>query len=176
MHPVHDNYILVSCDNQLRLIDIVTETTIKVYSAREIADGVSPIPHKTLGHYHVNDHLLSFPTQTRIEGQFSPYGTFIYSGTSDTRAFLTSRKRNSLLPGDDPSEDDDVASGTTAPKASGVYIWRVHTGRLERSEMRALENSSGGRVGVGVCKWYVGCCWFGYVRLWSCGNDPHFFG
>ncbi|KAJ3054029.1 hypothetical protein HK097_002811 [Rhizophlyctis rosea] len=131
VHPVHDNYILVSCDNQLRLIDIVTETTIKVYSAREIADG------------------------TRIEGQFSPFGTFIYSGTSDTRAFLTSRKRNSLLPGDDPSEDDDIANGTTAPKATGVYIWRVHTGRLERSEMRALESSSGGRIGVGVCKWIV---------------------
>ncbi|KAJ3037145.1 hypothetical protein HDV00_002027 [Rhizophlyctis rosea] len=139
VHPVYDNYVLVSSDNQLRLIDIVTETTLKTFSAREISDG------------------------TRIEGQFSPGGTFVFSGTSDTRAFLT-RGRRAGLGGEDDGGDGEDEGGSSGVgggvgKATGVYVWRVHTGRLERSEMRALEESAGGsgwgRVGVGVCKWII---------------------
>ncbi|TPX66090.1 hypothetical protein SpCBS45565_g04738 [Spizellomyces sp. 'palustris'] len=60
-HPIHDTYILLSCDNQLRLFNLLTETTVKVYQARDIPNGV------------------------RVEGQFSPCGAWVYCGTCDIR-------------------------------------------------------------------------------------------
>ncbi|KAJ3299443.1 hypothetical protein HK104_008949 [Borealophlyctis nickersoniae] len=145
-HPIYDNYVLLSCDNQVRLIELTTEATVKVYSAREIPDG------------------------TRIEGQFSPHGTFIYSGTSDSRAFSTRRnssRRGSMEDdsgGGDRTEGGGAGSaGVGGPMAAGVFVWRVHTGRLEKVEMRAMEESGiGGVDGVGVgrspvsvCKWII---------------------
>ncbi|TPX55642.1 hypothetical protein PhCBS80983_g05170 [Powellomyces hirtus] len=60
-HPVHDSYILISCDNQLRLLNLITETTVKIYQSRDIPNGV------------------------RVEGQFSPCGGWVYCGTWDVR-------------------------------------------------------------------------------------------
>ena len=40
-HPLFDNYVLMSCDNQLRLFDLATETTIKVFATRHIESGVN---------------------------------------------------------------------------------------------------------------------------------------
>ncbi|KAJ3087475.1 hypothetical protein HK102_011026, partial [Quaeritorhiza haematococci] len=53
-------------DNQLRLIDLSSQMVLRVYSARQISPG------------------------TRIEGHFSPCGTFVYAGTWDIRAFASS--------------------------------------------------------------------------------------
>ncbi|KAJ3326102.1 hypothetical protein HDU76_013013 [Blyttiomyces sp. JEL0837] len=174
-HPLYDNYVILSCDNQLRLFDLASETMLKVYSARELGSG------------------------TRIEGHFSPCGTFVYAGSWDTRNFAVAKQANrkvsvAALKANGPSESV-VASGSVtttnargevamggngngiasdasglmasvggsssngssaergAPEATGVYIWRVATGYLERSEMKAMVADNGEKKPVAVCKW-----------------------
>ncbi|KAJ3118544.1 hypothetical protein HK100_000587, partial [Physocladia obscura] len=132
-HPVYDNYILISCDNQLRLFDLSSETMLKTYMARAIQSG------------------------TRIEGSFSPCGTFVYSGTCDTRSLssnsLANRRTstttttsllspNSLDSRKGVDSDNRLGSAAASMDARGVYIWRVATGKLEVSEMRAMEGGS----------------------------------
>ncbi|KXS17027.1 WD40 repeat-like protein [Gonapodya prolifera JEL478] len=146
-HPVHDSFALVSCDNQVRLVELAGMTTLKVYNAREIGPG------------------------TRIEAHFSPCGAFIYAGSLDPRTLTQhtpgsqpsntsptysqryglprptlSGPPESVLP---PSETSQYHS----PLGTGVFVWRVHTGKLERVEMMAMETGAGARVGVGACRW-----------------------
>ncbi|KAJ3247744.1 Nucleoporin Nup43 [Chytriomyces hyalinus] len=160
-HPVHSNYILISCDNQLRLFDLVSETMLRTYSTRELSPGM------------------------RIEGNFSPCGTFVYANSCDIRSLPAAthasqqqqaqhqNRRSSIASlshmGDDKSlsmMSNSSSNGTflnglssdfssthvpnpAAPDAKGVYVWRVATGKLEVQEMRAMEY----RVPVTVCKW-----------------------
>ncbi len=44
-HPMYDNYVLLSCDSSLRLIDLSlgNDTTIREYNTREVAAGVITI-------------------------------------------------------------------------------------------------------------------------------------
>ncbi|KAJ3282905.1 hypothetical protein HDU79_009553 [Rhizoclosmatium sp. JEL0117] len=133
-HPLYDNYILIACDNQIRLFDLSSETMLRVFSAREIGAG------------------------TRIEGMFSPCGTFVYSGSCDVRSLAsnTSVRRASGIQSvvDDGKSvgEEGVNSRGTSPDAKGIFIWRVATGKLERSEMRAMESGEK-RIPVTVCKW-----------------------
>ncbi|KAJ3129145.1 hypothetical protein HK098_002386 [Nowakowskiella sp. JEL0407] len=153
-HPNYDNYILISCDNQIRLYDLTTQSLLKVYSARQLGVGL------------------------RIEGKFSPCGNYVYSGTWDIRSFASSPRKP-------PKKPDSVSSlskysnkpwwdGHNDSEATGIYIWKLHTGKLEKNDMRAMEESainasnsvlcSGGdefetgkleKVPVFGCKWYV---------------------
>ncbi|KAJ3230549.1 hypothetical protein HDU81_004426 [Chytriomyces hyalinus] len=160
-HPVYSNYILISCDNQLRLFDLASETMLRTYSTRELSPGI------------------------RIEGNFSPCGTFVYASSCDIRSLPTAthasqqqtqhqNRRSSIASlsshlGDDKSlsmMSNNSSNGTylnglssdfsamhvpnpASPDAKGVYVWRVATGKLEVQEMRAMEY----RVPVTVCKW-----------------------
>ncbi|KAJ1547492.1 hypothetical protein HK096_002665 [Nowakowskiella sp. JEL0078] len=157
-HPLYDNYILISCDNNLRLFDLSSESTLKNYNAREIASGI------------------------RIEGNFSPCGNFVYCGTWDVRSFSsTIKQRHSPKHTERFSPLKDLQSFSQSyvsdpskslwESATGVYVWRLHTGKLERAEMRAMEDSAlaasstvfGGmcsndqahlkKAPVSVCKW-----------------------
>lgn len=40
-HPIHDNYVLISSDNHLRLFDLLSGTTLRVFATRHIEAGVS---------------------------------------------------------------------------------------------------------------------------------------
>jgi hypothetical protein len=39
-HPIHDNYVLISSDNHLRLFDLLSGTTLRVFATRHIETGV----------------------------------------------------------------------------------------------------------------------------------------
>jgi WD40 repeat protein len=62
-HPEHDNFILISSDNRIRLFDLSTESILKTYTCRHINPG------------------------TRITGHFSPCGTYVHSGSWDIKTF-----------------------------------------------------------------------------------------
>ncbi|KAI9338745.1 hypothetical protein BDR26DRAFT_862708 [Obelidium mucronatum] len=136
-HPLYDNYILISCDHQIRLFDLSSETMLRVYTAREVNPG------------------------TRIEGAFSPCGTFVYSGSCDIRSLSSANRRASgILPTmhesatNSSNPNENISNRGSSPEAKGVYVWRVATGKLEISEMRAMESGSGSKRGpVTVCKW-----------------------
>ncbi|KAI8815487.1 hypothetical protein BJ742DRAFT_848322 [Cladochytrium replicatum] len=148
-HPTYDNFVLVSCENQIRLMDLSCETTLRVYSAREISEGV------------------------RIEGQFSPCGNFVYAGTWDIRAFWSTSAQKSPHRQHHNSTENNTASGPSSNgngtqtvnmtgsigtggqqtkwpiwvgsrdvEATGVYIWRLHSGKLERNEMKLMEEAA----------------------------------
>ncbi|KAI9101184.1 WD40-repeat-containing domain protein [Phlyctochytrium arcticum] len=108
-HPLHDTYVLLSCDNQLRLVNLITETTVKVYQSRNIPNGV------------------------RVEGRFSPCGTWVYCGTWDVRG--RGKVRDEV--------EDSVAGGAGG---SGVIVWKAHTGKEEKVDW-------GTNTPVSVCKW-----------------------
>ncbi|KAJ3210754.1 hypothetical protein HDU67_005032 [Dinochytrium kinnereticum] len=135
-HPEYENFVLISCDNQIRLFDLTSETQLRVYTARELGPGV------------------------RVEGNFSPCGTFVYCGSWDLRAYGNSVNRRASLPTVrtdrifSPKGDgqDEKPKERGSPEAQGVYIWRVSTARLERSEMRAMEDASS-RAPVTLCRW-----------------------
>lgn len=69
VHPIYDNFILISCDHQIRLFNLDGETIVKTYNARQIEDGV------------------------RLKALFSPCGNYIYAGPCDTRPGME-RKTN----------------------------------------------------------------------------------
>ncbi|KAJ3012046.1 hypothetical protein HKX48_006515 [Thoreauomyces humboldtii] len=109
-HPVHDAYVLISCDNQLRLVNLLTETTVKIYQSRAI------------------------PTGTRVDGQFSPCGGWVYCGTWDVKGRV--------------KKDRDQSSSSTSRSESGgggIVVWKLHTARADRVESAGVD--------VAVCKW-----------------------
>ncbi|KAI8814355.1 hypothetical protein BJ742DRAFT_333012 [Cladochytrium replicatum] len=63
-HPIFDNFVLVSSENQIWLMHLSCEATLRVYSAREIAEGV------------------------RIEGQFSPCGICVSWNMGHSRVLV----------------------------------------------------------------------------------------
>ncbi|KAI9363040.1 WD40-repeat-containing domain protein [Zopfochytrium polystomum] len=179
-HPLVDQVVLLSCDNQLRMFHLQSETTLRVFSSREL------------------------PSGTRIEGRFSPCGTFVYSGSWDSRTFSSTRSVGAAaaaaaaasaaaaaagggslrlrdaqawgsLGGEtgcspldakgDPGGGGGGGGGGAplygpgsgprgSPEATGVYIWRVATAHLERAEMKAMEEGGGGRkCPVTMCRW-----------------------
>jgi hypothetical protein len=100
-----------------------------------------------------------FYFKVRIQGHFSPCGTFVYSGTWDIRSITSSSpaKRSSIanIKNGSVVSDGDLSSRERgSPEAKGVYIWRVATAQLERVEMRALHNGTI-KMPVTVCRWYV---------------------
>ncbi len=58
-----------------------------------------------------------------MRGQFSPCGTFIYANTNEMRI------------GAQNSTEQD------GEHLSGSLIWRTHTGKLEKREMAAMEET-----------------------------------
>ncbi|KAI8928443.1 hypothetical protein BC831DRAFT_448698 [Entophlyctis helioformis] len=169
VHPVFDNFILLSADNQLRLFDLSTQAFAKTYSARLIENG------------------------TRIRGDFSPCGLFVYAAATDIRQPASRKSRNGAerngyahgmneqsLPApavgsstgplsshglgmDGPSSGAHggaSGSGTSGPN-QGVFVWRLHTGKLEQAEMRAMDVTDGWDhagapvrpCAVHACKW-----------------------
>ncbi|TPX32867.1 hypothetical protein SmJEL517_g04056 [Synchytrium microbalum] len=64
-HPSDSGFVLISCDSQLRLVDLRTGSSSRALAAREIAPG------------------------TRIEARVSPHGTFAYAGGSDMKSFAS---------------------------------------------------------------------------------------
>ncbi|KAJ3276020.1 hypothetical protein HDV01_006190 [Terramyces sp. JEL0728] len=116
-HPLFDNFILISSDHQLRLFDLTTETLVKKYSPR------------------INRQ------DARLEGHFSPQGTFVYSGT------LMDQNGNVI------KEQESF---------TGCSIWKVHSGKLEQRDTDAMEDVGKfefldkeiGKTEVVGCKWY----------------------
>ncbi len=66
----------------------------------------------------------------RIQGKISPCGGYVYAGTWDLRNF-------SMKPID----------------SSGIQVWNLHTGKLEMSNMRAMERNVGVKTAVTSCFW-----------------------
>jgi WD40 repeat protein len=83
-HPHFDNYVLISCDNQLRLFDLTTESTLRIFATRHIEPGI------------------------RIEGKFSPHGNYVYCGIADIRQSSTSRKYPSTKGNTDQSAQNSI--------------------------------------------------------------------
>ncbi|KAJ3320768.1 protein with putative role during mitosis [Boothiomyces sp. JEL0866] len=116
-HPLFDNYILISSDHQLRLFDLTTEACIKKYSPR------------------INRQ------DARLQGHFSPQGTFVYSG--------------SLMDKNGSRIKEQEGEFT------GCSIWKVHSGKLEQKDMDAMEDVGKfefqdkeiGKTEVTSCKW-----------------------
>lgn len=101
LHPSKENFILISSDNRIRLFDIDTETTLMAYTARELSPG------------------------TRIDGRFSPCGSFIYSASYDIRTYSGLKKQR---------KEFDIQRF----EANGVLIWKCKGNKLEKSEMNAM--------------------------------------
>ncbi|KAJ3382740.1 hypothetical protein HDU92_004615 [Lobulomyces angularis] len=121
-HPTYDNYILISCDNQLRLYDLSSETTLRTFSARTLTPGV------------------------RIEGKFSPCGTFVYSNSWDKRSFFYQKAQNNTQLQKNKkknlhSNNANNNNENNFPEFSskGVFIWKVQNSKLEKPEMKAME-------------------------------------
>ncbi|KAJ3164363.1 hypothetical protein HDU88_005461 [Geranomyces variabilis] len=140
-HPVHDSYTLVSCDNQLQLFNLHTESTVKTYQSRSIPHGV------------------------RVEGQFSPCGGWVYCGTWDVKGRVK-KKDNTSSSGTTPAGGTaDLQQQQQQPRkrstgaAGGVVIWKVHTGKSELLDcgddvsacrwVLARQNRRGGGGGTG---------------------------
>ncbi|TPX51095.1 hypothetical protein SeMB42_g01025 [Synchytrium endobioticum] len=64
-HPSDSGFVLISCDAQLRLVDLRSGFSSRAFAAREIAPG------------------------TRIEARVSPFGTFAYAGGTDMKSFAS---------------------------------------------------------------------------------------
>jgi WD40 repeat protein len=141
-HPIQDNFILISSDNRLILFDLKTSTSLKTYCSREILPG------------------------QRIQGDFSPCGNYIYSGCADVKSF-DSRKLHNLASTNSISNanlmnlnnDDDCIDNSERDlnNVSGVFIWKLNTGKLERNSMSLMEESAFykdiGIYPVTLCKW-----------------------
>ncbi|KAI8609073.1 hypothetical protein BC830DRAFT_1152469 [Chytriomyces sp. MP71] len=129
LHPEHSSFLLISCDNELRLFDMSSETMLMKYSTRDISPG------------------------TRVIGNFSPCGTFVYSGCCDMRSLssITQTQRRSSISSDNTFMNDSAVSlnHLGSPHAKGVYVWRVATGKLEATDMRAMQCGEA----VTACKW-----------------------
>ena len=67
IHPVFENFCLISSDHQLRLINMDKNTIVKVYTSNKI--------------------------DFKLKGHFSPYGNYVYAATSDAR-FGATQKSN----------------------------------------------------------------------------------
>ncbi|KAL2918528.1 hypothetical protein HK105_201929 [Polyrhizophydium stewartii] len=136
-HPVFDTFILVSADNQLRLFDLTKQAFVKSYSARLIESG------------------------TRIRGEFSPCGAFVYATASDVRQTTSRRLPAAASFGHDPS--GHTHGGSTGEVAPGIFLWRLHTGKLEQAEMSAMDATDGWDHNgdavrpcpMVVCKWVM---------------------
>ncbi|KAI9209872.1 uncharacterized protein BJ171DRAFT_609331 [Polychytrium aggregatum] len=112
LHPEYPDFALLSCGNQLKLFHTATGILLKTYSAREIG------------------------SETRIEGQFSPCGSMIYSGTADTRS-VSSQPAEATLHSD---------------LSIGVLGWKLDSGKSERLQVLkapAIEQL----FKVTACKW-----------------------
>ncbi|KAJ3161381.1 hypothetical protein HDU86_007163 [Geranomyces michiganensis] len=136
-HPVHDSYTLVSCDNQLQLFNLHTESTVKTYQSRSIPNGV------------------------RVEGQFSPCGGWLYCGTWDVKGRVkkkgdstsgptTAAVTSSELQHQHQQQQRDSQHAKRArcagTSAGGVVIWKVHTGKSELLECGE---------DVSACRWVL---------------------
>ncbi|ORX52099.1 WD40 repeat-like protein [Piromyces finnis] len=138
-HPIQDNFILISSDNKLLLFDLRTSTTLKTFCAREIIPGL------------------------RIQGDFSPCGNYIYSGCADVKSFDS--RKNSLLSSNSMSisysnlnnGEDQIESSINKINTTGIFIWKLHTGKLERNDMSIMEESTiysnVELYPVTLCKW-----------------------
>jgi len=139
-HPIQNNFVLISSDNKLLLFDLRTSTTLKVYCEREILPG------------------------QRIQGEFSPCGNYIYSGCADVKSFdsrrtslLTSSNNSTINVNTSSINNDDYVESSTRNSATGIFIWKLHTGKLERNDMTLMEESiiynNVGLYPVTLCKW-----------------------
>lgn len=117
-HPQFDNYVLLSCDNQVRLFDLSSETMLRTFVARELLPGI------------------------RIEGKFSPCGTFVFANSSDVKSLST---RNYQLQKQKQQqwmlENAQLLSSSTLADVSGIFLWKLSSAKLARAEMRAMNNS-----------------------------------
>jgi WD40 repeat protein len=66
-HPIYDNFVLISSDHLIRLLNLHGETIVKTYNARQVEDG------------------------TRLKALFSPCGNYIYAGPCDSRPGVVSK-------------------------------------------------------------------------------------
>ncbi|ORX77693.1 WD40 repeat-like protein [Anaeromyces robustus] len=138
-HPIQNNYILISSDNKLLLFDLQTSTILKTYSAREILPG------------------------QRIQGEFSPCGNYIYSGCADVKSFdsrrtsLLTNSNNSTTNINPSTNNDDYKESSMRNNTTGIFIWKLQTGKLERNDMTLMEdsvlNNNVGIYPVTLCKW-----------------------
>lgn len=74
----------------------------------------------------------------RIEGQFSPCGTFAYCGTWDVRSFSFYNPHNNS---NTKLEGSGSCTASATSKATGMYIWRISSSKLERGDMKAIQQS-----------------------------------
>ncbi|KAJ8324568.1 hypothetical protein O5D80_006813 [Batrachochytrium dendrobatidis] len=121
-HPIHDMFVLVSTDNQLRMFNLITQAFVKTYSARLIENG------------------------TRIKGEFSPCGVFVYATPTDARqsAHRASTKEHiGNFSAQNQHHEQNKGQNQSEDAANGVFIWRVQTGNLEKAEMRAMNDTDG---------------------------------
>ncbi|KAI8815944.1 uncharacterized protein EV422DRAFT_336670 [Fimicolochytrium jonesii] len=102
-HPTHPTYLLICCDNQLRLFNLLTASTVKIYQSRSIPAGI------------------------RVDGAFSPCGGWVYCGTWDVKGRI---KRDNHVEGTGAEAARRSSNG--GGMTGGVVVWKVHTGRVEK--------------------------------------------
>ena len=129
-HPDYDNYALISSDNRITLFDLATENTLRTYTTREI------LPN------------------TRIEGLFSPCGNFVYCGSADIKTLSSFSSVSKMR-----QEEEQAALARGKVGKYGVYIWRVHTGKLEKAEMKAIVESAFAAGETGAAASVLGVKW-----------------
>ncbi|KAJ3185873.1 protein with putative role during mitosis [Irineochytrium annulatum] len=132
-HPVWGGrWVLVSCEQKLWICEIDGGGGDDSAGASSSGGPLGKLV-RCLGSREVGEGC-------RLDGRWSPCGNFVYAGSWDARI------------GGSPARRKDGERGGDV--ASGVYVWRVSTGRLEKEEMRSLKQGCKGAP-VTACKWYV---------------------
>ncbi len=122
-HPIHDNFLLISADNTLRLFDVAAGHTLRTFNTREI------------------------PVGTRIEGKFSPNGTYLYASCLDKYALV-----HRTIGGVGAARGGAGGSSGAEAETTGLFLWRIDTGKVERhldnyGMLPLGEGAAGGRLG-----------------------------
>jgi hypothetical protein len=158
-HVTNDNLLLLSCASNVILYDLASTSGVRVFDSPYIS-----------------------PDQ-KIEGHFSPYGQYVYSGSIIPKYFA-SLPTTDNLPNINNGNNNNCNSnnafevGSTCSSSmvnsidikdkegTGFYLWNVESGRFEFSSIKQMERdvepylSSGEKVSV--CQW---------INV-PCINDP----
>ncbi|KAG4105633.1 WD40 repeat-like protein [Neocallimastix lanati (nom. inval.)] len=165
-HITNDNLLLLSCASHIILYDLETTSGIRVFDSPFISQ------------------------DQKIEGHFSPYGQYIYSGSIIPKYFASlpttdyspnistiypntnytgSNNNNNNSGGGSSSTCSNTVVNTFNLKdkeGTGFYLWNVDSGRFELSSIQQMEKDVepylSSNEKVTVCQW---------VNI-PCKNDP----
>jgi len=152
-HITNDNLLLLSCASNVILYDLASTSGLRVFDSPYIS-----------------------PDQ-KVEGHFSPYGQYVYSGSIIPKNFASLPTTENLpnFPNTNANTYDvnstcsnSIVNSLDVKDKDGVgfYVWNVDSGRFEHSSIKQMEKDVEPYLStnekVSVCQW---------INV-PCINDP----